>query len=139
MRGWEATERLLRGAASALGPFDGVLGFSQGASTAALALATIPELRNTVTFAVLFSGFEPMDPRAAAKLRDSAGGGGAGVRGVRSLHVHGVADRMVARHRAEALMGAFEERPEFFSHEGGHGVPSSKPFRERLKQFVLEG
>jgi hypothetical protein len=58
---------------------------------------------------------------------------------VRSLHVHGVADRMVARHRAEALMGAFEERPEFFSHEGGHGVPSSKPFRERLKQFVLEG
>ena len=81
VRGWEATERLLRGAASALGPFDGVLGFSQGASTAALALATIPELRNTVTFAVLFSGFEPMDPRAAAKLRDSAGGGGAGVRG----------------------------------------------------------
>lgn len=139
VRGWEATERLLRGTASALGPFDGVLGFSQGASTAALALATIPELRNTVTFAVLFSGFEPMDPRAAAKLRDSAGGGGAGVRGVRSLHVHGVADRMVARHRAEALMGAFEERPEFFSHEGGHGVPSSKPFRERLKQFVLEG
>jgi hypothetical protein len=47
MRGWEATERLLRDAASALGPFDGVLGFSQGASTAALALATIPELRNT--------------------------------------------------------------------------------------------
>lgn len=139
MRGWEATERLLRETADARGPFDGVLGFSQGASTAALALATIPELQATVRFAVLFSGFEPMDPRAAAKLRDSAGGGGAGVRGVRSLHVHGVADRMVARHRAEALMGAFEERPEFFSHEGGHGVPSSKPFRERLKQFVLEG
>ena len=39
MRGWEATERLLREAASALGPFDGVLGFSQGASTAALAPA----------------------------------------------------------------------------------------------------
>ena len=138
MRGWEATELLLRETTVALGPFDGVLGFSQGASTAALALATIPELRDTVKFAVLFSGFEPMDPNAAAKLRDSDRRGGA-VRGVRSLHVHGVADRMVTRQRAEALMGAFEELPELFSHEGGHGVPSTKPFRERLKQFVLQG
>ena len=138
VRGWEATERLLRGAASALGPFDGVLGFSQGASTAALALATIPELQATVRFAVLFSGFEPMDPLAAAKLSVPENRGGA-VRGVRSLHVHGVADQMISRRRAEALMGAFEKIPELFSHEGGHGVPSSKPFRERLKRFVLEG
>ena len=139
MRGWEATERLLRQTAEARGPFDGVLGFSQGATTAAMALATMPELRNTVRFAVLFSGFEPMDPRAVAKLRDSENRGAGAIRGVRSLHVHGLADRMIARQRAEALMGAFEELPELFSHEGGHGVPSSKPFRERLKQFVLEG
>ena len=138
MRGWEATERLLRDAVSALGPFDGVLGFSQGASTAALALATIPELQATVRFAVLFSGFEPMDPLAAAKLSVPENRGGA-VRGVRSLHVHGVADQMISRRRAEALMGAFEKIPELFSHEGGHGVPSSKPFRERLNRFVLEG
>ena len=84
------------GTASALGPFDGVLGFSQGASTAALALATIPELQATVRFAVLFSGFEPMDPLAAAKLSVPENRGGA-VRGVRSLHVHGVADQMISR------------------------------------------
>jgi hypothetical protein len=148
--GWSATEALLLETIKTYGPFDGVLGFSQGASTAVLALATIPELKATCEFAVLFSGFEPLDASAAAKLRRT--GTSASTRdgrtppenapailGVRSLHVHGVNDRMVSRQRAEALLGAFAEVPELFSHQGGHGVPTTKEFRERLKRFVLEG
>jgi pimeloyl-ACP methyl ester carboxylesterase len=62
MRGWEDTAACIREAVASQGPFDGVFAFSQGASTAALALALVPELAASVRFAVLVAGFEPMDP-----------------------------------------------------------------------------
>ena len=68
MRGWDDAAAVIADAVETFGPFDGVLGFSQGASAAALALALVPSLRDTVRFAVLFSGFEPMDPAATAAL-----------------------------------------------------------------------
>jgi hypothetical protein len=151
MRGWDATATRIADAVRTLGPFDGVLGFSQGASAAALALALVPSLRETVAFAILFSGFAPLDPTASAALfgpredaRDDGGGGGGGggggtLRGVRSLHVWGAADGMVSRERFEALRGAFRApEPETFEHDGGHGVPFSAAFRAALKAFALE-
>ena len=145
MRGWDATATRIADAVRTLGPFDGVLGFSQGASAAALALALVPSLRETVAFAILFSGFAPLDPTASAALfgpRDDGGGGGGGggdtLRGVRSLHVWGTADGMVSRERFEELRSAFRTpEPETFEHDGGHGVPFSKEFRAALKAFAL--
>ena len=129
MRGWDDAAAVIADAVEMFGPFDGVLGFSQGASAAALALALVPSLRDTVRFAVLFSGFEPMDPAATAALH-------AARITVRSMHVHGHADRMVSRERTEALARSFAH-PEFFFHEGGHGVPLSKEFRDALRSFAL--
>ena len=136
MRGWDETAERIRTACRTHGPFRGILGFSQGACTAALALTRIPELAETIEFAVLIGGFEPMDPSAADDLAP-APDGSPRCGSVRSLHVHGRADRMVSRDRVLKLMGAFKD-PELFEHEGGHGVPSSKPFRDRLKAFALE-
>ena len=130
MRGWDDAAAVIADAVETFGPFDGVLGFSQGASAAALALALVPSLRDTVRFAVLFSGFEPMDPAATAALH-------AARITARSMHVHGHADRMVSRERMEALARSFA-RPEFFFHEGGHGVPLSKEFRDALRSFALD-
>ena len=129
MRGWDDAAAVIADAVEMFGPFDGVLGFSQGASAAALALALVPSLRDTVRFAVLFSGFEPMDPAATAALH-------AARITARSMHVHGHADRMVSRERTEALARSFAH-PEFFFHEGGHGVPLSKEFRDALRSFAL--
>lgn len=130
MRGWDDAAAVIADAVEMFGPFDGVLGFSQGASAAALALALVPSLRDTVRFAVLFSGFEPMDPAATAALH-------AARITARSMHVHGHADRMVSRERTEALARSFAD-PEFFFHEGGHGVPLSKEFRDALRSFALD-
>ena len=142
---WDVGTAAILDAAANQGPFDGVLGFSQGASAAALALALVPSLRETVAFAILFSGFAPLDPTASAALfgpRDDGGGGGGGggdtLRGVRSLHVWGTADGMVSRERFEELRSAFRTpEPETFEHDGGHGVPFSKEFRAALKAFAL--
>ena len=130
MRGWDDAAAAIAAAVESHGPFDGVLGFSQGASAAALALALVPSLRDTVRFAILFSGFEPMDPGAAAALH-------AAHITARSLHVHGDADRMVSTARMEALASSFTS-PSFFHHAGGHGVPFSKEFRDALKAFVFD-
>ena len=145
MVGWEATAGVIRSAVTEHGPFTGVVGFSQGASTAALALATMPELAS-VKWTVLFSGFEPRDARVSDWLHTSNTGAegdteerlySPAIKNIRSLHVHGVKDTMVTKDRTEALMRAFEETPALFEHDGGHGVPSSKPFRDAMKQFVL--
>ena len=157
MLGWDETATLIRDLVATQGPFEGVFAFSQGASTAALALALIPELASSVTFAVLVGGFEPMDPDMAEKLYTAANdsdysgdGGGDGEGGadgrrmrmrkisseVRSLHVWGTNDAMVSKTRVERLMNAFHD-PELFEHGGGHGIPSSADFRGRLKEFIL--
>ena len=47
------------------GPFDGVLGFSQGATLAALLCLTRPDL---FTFAVLFAGYVPRDAQTLASV-----------------------------------------------------------------------
>lgn len=152
MRGWEETAARIRDVVASQGPFDGVFAFSQGASTAALALALVPELAASVRFAVLVGGFEPMDPDMAEKLYhrheseigEEAGGEGSApvservkkMNEVRSLHVHGVNDAMVSKQRVERLMNAFDD-PELFEHGGGHGIPTGPDFRARLKEFIL--
>jgi len=136
MRGWEDAAATIRAAVDAEGPFRGVLGFSQGASAAALALATIPELAASCDFAVLIAGFAPLDPAAAAALEPDAANRPR-IAGARSLHVHGRGDRMVTRDRCLALARAFEN-PEIFEHDGGHGVPCDKTFREVVKTFIAE-
>lgn len=118
--GFEATVAKIRAAVAEFGPFDGVIGFSQGATCAVAALAAIEELRSSATFAVLVAGFEPLDDAMVASVRAVA------PLTIKSLHVHGNGDALVTRERMMSLAENFETSSrEFWFHDGAHGVPSS--------------
>ncbi|WFD22124.1 dihydrofolate reductase [Malassezia equina] len=75
--GWEATVQSLAQVSREHGPFDGILGFSQGGCTAAVVAAAIehPELlpkhiepiqSSPLKFMISVSGFRPQDPALGA-------------------------------------------------------------------------
>ena len=117
------------------GPFDGLLGFSQGATLGALLCLApssppLPPLR----FAVLVSGFMPRDP-ALEPLFGTADGPPPLRVPLPSLHVMGEHDELVATASSRRLSDCFAGAT-IHSHAGGHLVPSSADFRALLKDFV---
>ncbi|KAJ2776538.1 Ovarian cancer-associated protein 2 [Coemansia interrupta] len=122
----------LRRVAEEQGPFDGILGFSQGAGMAALLLAlgredsTLPRFR----FAVLISGFFPKMDAFAEALQ-----GGGRVQ-VPSLHVLGAADAVVPQARGQELAQRAFEDAQVCVHEGGHYVPANAEWRRVYKEFI---
>jgi pimeloyl-ACP methyl ester carboxylesterase len=124
------------------GPFDGILGFSQGAALAALLCAS-PEAQINVRFAVLISGFVPRDTRyqsildAAATTEQPEDALRAQQLPLRTLHVLGTLDDRVPPESSRRLSRSFPN-PELYEWEGGHTVPWDGPFRRRLKDFIAE-
>ncbi|GAB5360619.1 hypothetical protein AAMO2058_000642700 [Amorphochlora amoebiformis] len=116
------------------GPYDGVFGFSQGASAAALLCAKYP---SSFRFAVLVSGFVPRDEELAHMLR-KAQAKEKGIQMLRSLHVFGANDTLVLPERSRELAGFFGDSAETHQHTGGHFVPSGVEFRKKLKEFLSD-
>ncbi|KAL6776435.1 hypothetical protein ACKKBG_A21105 [Auxenochlorella protothecoides x Auxenochlorella symbiontica] len=113
--GWGASRRTLDEALAAHAPVHGILGFSQGATAAAIYCAGLPE--GALRFAVLVSGFLPRDPAVAASL---AGPGLA----LPSLHLMGEADEIIPLDRSEALAQTFSGPRMAHRHPGRHLVPT---------------
>ena len=133
--GLEESLALARQTLQEHGPFDGLLGFSQGATLGALLCLApssppLPPLR----FAVLVSGFMPRDP-ALEPLVGTADGPPPLRVPLPSLHVMGEHDQLVAAASSRRLSDCFAGAT-IHSHEGGHLVPSSADFRALLKDFV---
>lgn len=125
--GAQESLELVRAHAAAHGPYDGVLGFSQGAALAGLLLATDPFL---FRFAVLVAGFVPNDTSLSGLY-------GAAPLAYPVLSVSGEADALVPRERVLLLASKFDPgRATLFTHAGGHGVPSNAAFRTALKAFL---
>jgi hypothetical protein len=132
----------------------GVFAFSQGATLAALVslLSEQPPWK----FAILVSGFDPLDEAVLGRLpKDPCP--------IPAMHVIGAADSFVPRARTEALASRFVS-PQIYDHEvcvpsclskatvsfcyvsvdvspthhrqGGHGIPSNAQFRSAVKDFV---
>jgi len=122
-------------------PFDGVLGFSQGAAMAALTSVLLerpyqnsfliddkpphPPLR----FAVYVSGFKPRDPKIVhlfdgEKLKTP------------SLHVLGHNDVIVGTARSQTLIDVCES-PRVEWHAGGHFIPARSSWRQFFKNYFL--
>ncbi|KAJ2763039.1 Ovarian cancer-associated protein 2 [Coemansia sp. BCRC 34490] len=148
------------------GPFDGIVGFSQGAGMAAVVLAlmrraaedgsgaadgvdaavvrdarALPPLR----FAFLFAGFYPDVPQFDALLTVSAGDSDRGQSSsnerlriaVPSLHVVGARDAVVAPERGRELAArAFDDTAVVAEHDGGHFVPCNAARRNRYQAFL---
>ena len=116
-----------------------LVGFSQGATFIALLRRKLPELFENVRNVVSIAGFDPLDEEAYAAADDD-GKVGKGLIESKSLHVHGANDALVTRDRCDRLRDLFydAENASMFEHEGGHGVPTSKQFREAFETFLLQ-
>mmetsp|Transcript_29398 Transcript_29398/g.47376 ORF Transcript_29398/g.47376 Transcript_29398/m.47376 type:complete len:153 (+) Transcript_29398:10-468(+) len=114
------------------GPFDGVLGFSQGACVTYVlsALAETGDLPPNIQFkfAVLISGFRPRDSRYSSICTRK-------IKTVRTLHVVGKSDDVVDSSRSYEVADNFQD-PLIVEHDKGHLVPSDKHVRDALKAFM---
>ncbi|KAL7746605.1 hypothetical protein RI367_008005 [Sorochytrium milnesiophthora] len=115
------------------GPFDGLLGFSQGASL--IGLMGVMKERFPHSFAVCISGFPLSDPVHKPLMTKAA------VKGVASLHIYGKLDKHLGPPDVmEAYTRALAEiydpaTAEVVEHSGGHFTPQHWP-HERMAEFV---
>eukprot|EP00656_Telonema_subtile_P049712 TRINITY_DN6244_c0_g1_i1.p1 TRINITY_DN6244_c0_g1~~TRINITY_DN6244_c0_g1_i1.p1 ORF type:complete len:231 (+),score=29.61 TRINITY_DN6244_c0_g1_i1:291-983(+) len=120
------------------GPFDALLGFSQGASMVALLAGRKvqgqlpPEI--TFNFVALFSGFAPRDPGLLAELEAAA----PRLAEIPSFHCYGATDEIITSSESQKVASLFGERAVHIEHDGGHYIPSSKPVRQAFKAFLKD-
>ncbi|KAF4791091.1 Esterase OVCA2 [Turdus rufiventris] len=128
-------EESLSAVAAALaehGPFDGLLGFSQGAALAAMvcALRARGDPRFPVAFAVLVAAFASRAPAHGHFYREPIA--------LPTLHVVGDTDAVIAAPLSRELAQCFVE-PVVLTHPGGHFIPvapaQKKAYLEFLERF----
>ena len=123
--GWDKSLELLEGVRMTKGPFDVVLGFSQGAAAAAL-LAVAWKVPACVTAGGYVARGHPL--AAALEL---------GEHPVRTLHAAGANDTLVTETASQELASLFQ-RPVFFAHDGGHAIPGTDEFRSAFVELLME-
>mmetsp|Transcript_6014 Transcript_6014/g.15745 ORF Transcript_6014/g.15745 Transcript_6014/m.15745 type:complete len:250 (+) Transcript_6014:139-888(+) len=131
-KGWEPSLEAITAAMAAEAPVDGLMGFSQGATAAALYLSGLQDAGQQMPrFAILVGGFLPRDPAYAAAITKSK-------ICIPTLHIYGQGDKLVSTERSKALMGAFDsELAEVYEHPGGHMVPTcTGEFKRVICDFV---
>lgn len=114
------------------GPFDAVLGFSQGAGLTAMLLKELPKLvpdHPPIKFAVMYSGFKLQQEQNQhfyePKFTTPA------------LHVMGSLDTVVPPERSMMLYDCWvPEKRTLLTHPGGHYTPSQKPMLQAVLKFV---
>lgn len=110
------------------GPFDGILGFSQGAAFATI--LCFMQQRNLLPikfdFAIIISGFKSLCTPHASYYN--------GKINIPSLHIYGTSDQVIPTEMAEEVSEMFVRKTNA-THEGGHYIPSKK---EYYKEFILE-
>lgn len=124
--GWTTSRDFIAEYCKREGPFDGVFGFSQGATLAGLLVAL--NAAPTFGFAILVGGFASADPEHVPIYR-------AGACHVPSLHIIGLSDGVVPPERSRALADSFHE-PWILEHAGGHVVPDSVEVRDGVLAFL---
>ncbi|KAK9830318.1 hypothetical protein WJX72_010963 [[Myrmecia] bisecta] len=131
--GWDVSVKVLADSLQRHAPIDGVLGFSQGATAAALLLAQATSEPGipAPSFAVLIGGFLPRDDTFAGWITTAKPS-------TPVLFVFGVNDVLVPPERSHQLIAAFAgPHIQQFEHAGAHMVPTcSGEFKQQLQQFL---
>lgn len=129
--GFDESYAFLKKVSSQIGPFDGVLGFSQGAVMAALFCAE-QERDNSVQrfrFAILCSGFSLITGKSNCELIKCP-----------SLHIFGNGhgkDRQIACDASRELFHLFDKGSSvIIEHELGHIIPTQSPYIDQVKDFL---
>ena len=117
------------------GPFDGLLGFSQGAVvcvTMLLKIPTWPLLPSCIKFVILV-GCPPLaDPKIKSFTanfckQDS----------LPTLHISGRNDTLIPTESSEIVFQYFNPlQAEFYVHNGGHFCPGDGDSRQKLREFL---
>lgn len=130
--GFDESLSYLKTKVSEGGPFDGILGFSQGAAMAALLCAQKEKLKGEIDFrfAVLCSGF-------AVNMDDLEQGSV----NCPSLHIYGNdkgSDRQIETRASQRLASLFEDAScVVIEHDFGHITPTRSPYIDQIKDFLL--
>ncbi|XP_024121870.1 esterase OVCA2 [Oryzias melastigma] len=128
--GIEESVTAVKEAVKAHGPFDGVLGFSQGAAFVAM-LCSLQEQKVApefiFRFAILVAGFRSLckehEKFYSATLQ------------IPSLHVFGLEDKVIPDHMSRDLLPSFQD-PQVLIHPGGHFVPAASAHRQTYQDFL---
>ncbi|XP_058075899.1 rhodanese-like domain-containing protein 6 isoform X2 [Magnolia sinica] len=130
--GFEESYDYLKTVYSQMGPFDGVLGFSQGAAMAALLCAQRGRDDSALCFrfAILCSGFQIFSENVVWGSSINCP----------SLHIFGGGerkDRQIACSVSMELTHLFDEGSSVvMEHESGHIIPTQSPYIDRIKDFL---
>lgn len=129
--GFEKSLAYLKTVFSEKGPFDGILGFSQGAAMVAAVCSKKPSLKGAVEFrfAVLCSGFPLQMPELDRGLINCP-----------SLHIFGSGggnDRQIANKTSRNLASCFDAGCSvIIEHDLGHMIPTRPPYIDKIKEFL---
>lgn len=128
--GLDESVTVVREAVKTQGPFDGILGFSQGAAFVAM-LCSLQEQKLEpefcFRFAILVAGFR-------SACREHQKFYSAPIQ-FPSLHVFGLEDRVIPDNMSRELLPSFQD-PQVLTHPGGHFVPAASAHRQTYQDFL---
>ncbi|XP_077978432.1 esterase OVCA2-like isoform X3 [Glandiceps talaboti] len=128
-KGFDKTLQLLENVFKEQGPFDGVLGFSQGATVVGFlcALKDDPGSCFQFDFAILVAGFHSLSSMHDQYYSKPIT--------CPTLHVYGDTDRVIPKERSLELLKYFVD-PQTLNHEGGHFIPASSPQKKVYLEYL---
>ena len=131
--GFDASLAYLREVYAQEGPFDGIMGFSQGAAMAAAAVCArlgVNKCEMEFRFVILCSGF-------ALKSAELVNGG---LIKCPSLHIFGSdhgKDRQITNQASRELASLFDHGCSVtIQHDSGHIIPTRSPYIDQIKDFL---
>ncbi|CAF2475471.1 unnamed protein product [Rotaria sp. Silwood2] len=118
------------------GPFNGLLGFSQGAIVCATMLLNIPNwpiLPCCIKFVILI-GCPPINDETIKPILETFDRNN---QLLPSLHISGMNDPLITPEMSEKAFKYFNPLvAEFYLHKGGHYCPNDSDFRQKLRDFI---
>ncbi|KAJ8248734.1 hypothetical protein GJAV_G00227160 [Gymnothorax javanicus] len=128
--GLEESLEEVKKAVCELGPFDGILGFSQGAALVAMVCSlqeqASPDFK--FRFAILVAGFQSKCAQHERFYLHAP-------LTIPSLHVYGQKDGVIPDRLSIELLSRFE-KPLVLTHPGGHFVPAASAHRQTYQEFL---
>ncbi len=127
--GYGESLQIIKDKIASEGPFDGVLGFSQGASFVSLlcTLRANPENNIDFKFAIMIAGFKSLVSFHVPMYTSPID--------CPSLHIIGSTDGIIPTEASEELLKTFVNGT-VYRHDGGHYIPSSPQLRTTLLDYL---
>ncbi|KAK6166140.1 hypothetical protein SNE40_022903 [Patella caerulea] len=131
-KGYEESLDVIKQAFIEQGPFDGVLGFSQGAAMVSLLCGlqeSDPDSCPKIGFAIMVASFKSHSiPHAYLYEKKVT---------IPTLHVFGDTDKVIPKDMSEDLLPCYLD-PVILQHPGGHFIPASGPQKKIYLDFLQQ-